>query len=81
MNIQQQPAHSDATNQSTDATPGVARRIGLFIAAPFVAVAYSVALPFVGMYFFSKEGFGMFQHTPTAVPHGAADEPEAPSGK
>jgi hypothetical protein len=30
------------------------KNIGLFFAAPFIALAYVIALPFVGMYMFSK---------------------------
>ena len=30
------------------------KNIGLFFAAPFVALAYVIALPFVGFYMFSK---------------------------
>jgi len=30
------------------------KNIGLFFAAPFIALAYVVALPFVGVYMFSK---------------------------
>ena len=30
------------------------KNIGLFFAAPFIALAYVIALPFVGFYMFSK---------------------------
>jgi CheY-like chemotaxis protein len=33
---------------------GVARNIGLFFASPFVALAYIIALPFVGIFMFAK---------------------------
>jgi len=32
----------------------LAKNIGLFFASPFVALAYVIALPFVGMYMFTK---------------------------
>lgn len=34
----------------------VAKNVGLFFAAPFVALAYVIALPFVGFYMFAKLG-------------------------
>jgi CheY-like chemotaxis protein len=34
-----------------------AKNVGLFFAAPFVALAYIIALPFVGFYMFAKLGY------------------------
>jgi DNA-binding NtrC family response regulator len=34
----------------------VAKNVGLFFAAPFVALGYVIALPFVGFYMFAKLG-------------------------
>ena len=34
----------------------IAKNVGLFFAAPFIALAYVIALPFVGMYMFAKLG-------------------------
>lgn len=34
----------------------IAKNVGLFFAAPFIALAYVIALPFVGMYMFVKLG-------------------------
>ncbi len=34
----------------------IAKNVGLFFAAPFVALAYVIALPFVGFYMFAKLG-------------------------
>ena len=34
-----------------------AKNVGLFFAAPFVALAYIIALPFVGFYMFTKLGY------------------------
>jgi DNA-binding NtrC family response regulator len=39
----------------------VARNIGLFIAAPFIALGYVIALPAVGFYMFAKLGYQAFQ--------------------
>ena len=33
---------------------GLLKNIGLFFASPFIALAYVIALPFVGMYMFAK---------------------------
>ena len=33
---------------------GVARNVGLFFASPFIALAYIIALPFVGLFMFAK---------------------------
>lgn len=33
---------------------GLVKNIGLFFASPFIALAYVIALPFVGMYMFTK---------------------------
>ena len=34
----------------------IARNVGLFFASPFIALAYVIALPFVGFYMFAKLG-------------------------
>jgi len=34
-----------------------AKNVGLFLAAPFIALAYIIALPFVGFYMFAKLGY------------------------
>lgn len=39
----------------------IAKNVGLFFAAPFVALAYIVALPFVGFYMFAKLAHEAFQ--------------------
>ena len=33
-----------------------AKNVGLFFAAPFIALGYVIALPFVGFYMFAKLG-------------------------
>jgi len=37
-----------------------AKNVGLFFAAPFIALAYIIALPFVGFYMFAKLGYKAF---------------------
>ena len=39
----------------------IAKNIGLFIAAPFIALAYVIALPAVGFYMFAKLGIEAYQ--------------------
>jgi CheY-like chemotaxis protein len=39
----------------------VARNIGLFLAAPFIALGYVIALPAVGFYMFAKLGYEAYQ--------------------
>ena len=39
----------------------VARNIGLFLAAPFIALGYVIALPAVGFYMFAKLGYEAWQ--------------------
>jgi DNA-binding NtrC family response regulator len=39
----------------------IARNIGLFFAAPFIALGYVIALPAVGFYMFAKLGYQAFQ--------------------
>lgn len=39
----------------------IAKNVGLFFAAPFVALAYIVALPFVGFYMFAKLAHEAYQ--------------------
>ena len=38
-------------------TGAFAKNVGLFFAAPFIALAYIIALPFVGFYMFAKLGY------------------------
>ena len=47
---------------STLRTAGrIAKNIGLFFAAPFIALAYVIALPAVGFYMFAKLGIEAYQ--------------------
>jgi CheY-like chemotaxis protein len=39
----------------------VARNVGLFLAAPFIALGYVIALPAVGFYMFAKLGYEAYQ--------------------
>ena len=39
----------------------IARNIGLFLAAPFIALGYIIALPAVGFYMFAKLGYEAYQ--------------------
>jgi DNA-binding NtrC family response regulator len=39
----------------------VGRNIGLFLAAPFIALGYVIALPAVGFYMFAKLGYEAYQ--------------------
>jgi DNA-binding NtrC family response regulator len=39
----------------------VARNAGLFLAAPFIALGYVIALPAVGFYMFAKLGYEAYQ--------------------
>lgn len=39
----------------------IARNIGLFLAAPFIALGYVIALPAVGFYMFAKLGYEAYQ--------------------
>jgi len=39
----------------------VARNVGLFLAAPFIALGYVIALPAVGFYMFGKLGYEAYQ--------------------
>jgi len=40
-----------------------AKNVGLFLAAPFIALAYIIALPFVGFYMFAKLGYQAYKKT------------------
>jgi len=42
-------------------TGRVARNAGLFLAAPFIALGYIIALPAVGFYMFAKLGYEAYQ--------------------
>jgi len=39
----------------------IARNVGLFLAAPFIALGYVIALPAVGFYMFAKLGYEAYQ--------------------
>jgi len=39
----------------------IAKNVGLFLAAPFIALGYVIALPAVGFYMFAKLGYEAFQ--------------------
>jgi hypothetical protein len=39
----------------------VARNVGLFLAAPFIALGYIIALPAVGFYLLAKLGYEAYQ--------------------
>ena len=42
--------------EKPETTHSVAKNVGLFFAAPFIALGYVIALPFVGFYMFAKLG-------------------------
>ena len=50
-------AVNDAEMQASPARSSMAKTIMMFIAAPFIALAYIVALPFIGFYQFAKLAF------------------------
>ena len=45
----------------------IAKNIGLFFAAPFIALAYIIALPAVGFYMFGKLGYQAFTNKKRSV--------------
>jgi len=44
-----------------------AKNVGLFFAAPFIALAYIIALPFVGFYMFAKLGYRAYRKRHTSA--------------
>lgn len=44
-----------------------AKNVGLFFAAPFIALAYVIALPFVGFYMFAKLGYQAYRKRHTSA--------------
>lgn len=45
------------TPAAAEARSGVLRNVGLFLAAPFIGLAYAIALPFVGMGMLAWQGW------------------------
>lgn len=59
---EERPSVREEAKQSTFKTAGkIAKNIGLFFAAPFIALAYIVALPAVGFYMFAKLAYEAYQ--------------------
>jgi CheY-like chemotaxis protein len=57
-----QPEVREEVKSSTLRTAGkFAKNVGLFFAAPFIALAYIVALPAVGFYMFAKLAYEAYQ--------------------
>jgi DNA-binding NtrC family response regulator len=60
-----EPAAHEAAEEAPLSEMGkasrVARNIGLFLAAPFIALGYVIALPAVGFYMFGKLGYEAYQ--------------------
>ena len=52
---------AEVKTRRLQATGRIAKNIGLFIAAPFIALAYVIALPAVGFYMFAKLGYEAYQ--------------------
>ena len=61
-------AVNDAEMQASPARSSMAKTIMMFIAAPFIALTYIVALPFIGFYQFAKLAFEAYskKHPATA---------------
>ena len=55
----EEPEQASASTLKTAAK--FARNVGLFFAAPFIALAYIIALPAVGFYMFAKLAFEAYQ--------------------
>ena len=55
------PAEAVAPLTGWQKVSRVARNIGLFLAAPFIALGYIIALPAVGFYMFAKLGYEAYQ--------------------
>jgi CheY-like chemotaxis protein len=54
-------AVAEVSSSALKTTGRIAKNIGLFIAAPFIALAYVIALPVVGFYMFAKLGYEAYQ--------------------
>jgi len=54
-------AVAEVSSSALQTTGRIAKNIGLFIAAPFIALAYVIALPVVGFYMFAKLGIEAYQ--------------------
>jgi CheY-like chemotaxis protein len=54
-------AVAEAKSSALRTTGRIAKNIGLFIAAPFIALAYVIALPVVGFYMFAKLAIEAYQ--------------------
>ena len=54
-------AVAEVSSSALRTTGRIAKNIGLFIAAPFIALAYVIALPAVGFYMFAKLGYEAYQ--------------------
>jgi len=61
-----EPEISTVEEESADAKPrSIARTIGMLIAAPWIALGYVIALPFIGFYMIAKLGLEVFaKHYP-----------------
>lgn len=55
------PAAAEAPLTGMKKVSRIARNIGLFLAAPFIALGYVIALPAVGFYMFAKLGYEAWQ--------------------
>lgn len=60
------PVASAATNGASSVGK-VSKNIGLFFAAPFIALGYVIALPFVGFYMFAKLGYEAYSKKHSSV--------------
>jgi len=54
-------AVAEVSSSALRTTGRIAKNIGLFIAAPFIALAYVIALPVVGFYMFAKLAIEAYQ--------------------
>ena len=55
------PAEAQAPLTGWKKVSRIARNVGLFLAAPFIALGYVIALPAVGFYMFAKLGYEAYQ--------------------
>jgi hypothetical protein len=60
--VPQVAATPPAAQPEAKASPALrfAKNVGLFVAAPFIGLAYAVALPFVGMVLLARTGYEAF---------------------
>ena len=56
-NVSPPVAQVQAAPAAAEARPGALRNLGLFFAAPFIGLAYAIALPFVGMGMLAWQGW------------------------